>query len=234
MNHHASNLTPARALRTAARLAPLLALAMTLSACETPLNTLRVQRFAGTKAEASAAQPRALALALKTTPDGLALTHDSIEQANAMLLSQGRIQGQSLTITPFNAQGERVATRLAAALERSGAAAPAVLAKPTDADQLASAAANGWDLELQSDALVIQAETCTIAQPQNWMMKPYTGVGALGCATRANIARMVSDPRDLSRPRTLDAADGRAAAAAVDRYQTGKLRDPIDINFNNN
>ena len=55
----------------------------------------------------------------------------------------------------------------------------------------------------------------------------------MGCANRANIAAMVSDVRDLRRPRTLAAADGRAAAGAVERYQTGDVRELIDINFNN-
>lgn len=213
------------------RLLPL-ALALLLAACETPVNSLRAQRL-GTDAPPAPAsvQPRALALALQATPDGRALAPESLRQANELLSSQGRIDSQVLTITPFNPRGAQLASRLAAALARSGARPPHVEPVPADGQRLAEAGAAGWDLELQSEALVVQTPHCQIADSGNWAIHPFKGVGTLGCANRANIARMASDPRDLTRPRALEGADGKAAAQAVERYQNGDIRDPIDIDF---
>ncbi|WMD18994.1 CpaD family pilus assembly lipoprotein [Achromobacter seleniivolatilans] len=214
-------------------LAPL-ALALLLSGCGTQLNDLRSKRFgAGEPAKAPAVAPRAVALALQAAPDGNGLTPESLSAANEMLTRQGRIEAQVLTLTPFNARGEELAQRLAKALARSGARAPRVESVPVDAQRLEQASQAGWDLELQSEALTVQTTRCGIAKPDDWTIHPYYGVGTLGCANRANLARMVSDPRDLTRPRTLEGADGKAAAGAVDRYQTGEIRDLIDIDFDN-
>ncbi|THF67251.1 pilus assembly protein PilZ [Pseudothauera nasutitermitis] len=211
----------------------ILPLMLLLAACETPIHAMRASRFPQTVAEAPTVEPRALALALQVSADGQGLTPESLRQANAMLGSQGRLHAQRLSITPFNARGEAFAQRLASALAASGANAPQVLAIPADAERLEVAQRQRWDLELQSEALAVITPDCSVAKPQDWMVHPYRGVGPLGCANRANIARMVSDPRDLTRPRTLEGADGSAAALAVERYQTGELRDLIDINFDN-
>ncbi|ENO87637.1 CpaD family pilus assembly lipoprotein [Thauera linaloolentis] len=219
--------------RPLARPVLMLGLTLLLTACETPINALRAQRFdQGHQPAVPAVQPRALALALRAAPDGRGLATESVKQANEMLSSQGRLGAQTLTITPFNARGERLAARLATALERSGARKPTV-APLADAQRLAEAAANDWDLELQSEAITVDMERCAIADSSNWTIHPFHGIGALGCANRANIARMVSDPQDLQRPRTLDSADGAAAALAVKRYQEGEIRELIDIDFDN-
>lgn len=208
------------------------ALAITLlGACETPLNAIRLGRLSQTEAQAPAVEPRSLALALKLSADSRGLEPESLRQANAMLGSQGRIQSQELSITPFNARGDSFARRLAEALAASGARAPKVLPLPSDGERLAAAARQGWDLELQSEAFVVRTPDCAAAKPNDWMVHPYRGIGALGCANRANIARMAADPRDLMRPRTLEGADGSAAALAIERYQTGEIRDLIDIDF---
>lgn len=230
-------------IRTSSRPAPrrpalwaLLPLAMTLllTGCDTPLNTLRASRFGdGAAPQAIQPEPRAAALALQGTADGQGLTPESLRAANALLTRQGRIEQQVLTLTPFNARGEVLAQRLAQALGRAGARQPRVLGTTLDGERLAQAAEQDWDLELQSEALTLDASRCGIAKPGEVTVHPFYGVGTLGCATRANLARMVSDPRDLSRPRALDGADGKAAAEAVERYQTGETRDLIDINFDN-
>lgn len=215
------------------RLLPL-ALVVLLAGCQTPLNDVRAKRFGtGVAPQAATAEPRAVALALQVAADGRGLAPESLREANAMLSSQGRIETQVLTLTPFNARGADIAQRLAQALARSGAREPRVEAVPADAQRLAQATDAGWDLELQSEALVVDIPRCGIAKPGEWTIHPYYGVGALGCANRANIARMVSDPRDLSRPRTLEGGDGKAAAGAVERYQTGETRDLLDIDFDN-
>lgn len=215
------------------RLLPL-ALVLLLSGCGSQLNTLRAQRFGSGEAPAApAVAPRAVALALQAAPDGNGLTAESLSAANALLTRQGRIEAQVITLTPFNARGEALAQRLAQALARSGARSPRVDPMPIDAQRMAQAAESGWDLELQSEALTVQMTRCSIAKPDDYTIHPYYGVGTLGCANRANLARMVSDPRDLARPRTLEGADGKAAAGAVERYQNGEIRDLIDIDFDN-
>jgi len=227
MNHPFSLSAPA-----IARPALLLGLVLLLSACETPINKMRAGRFGQSPQPiAATVEPRAMALALQADGEGRGLTPQSLQQANQLLASQGRIAGQVLTLTPFNARGQQLAGRLSAALVRSGARKPTIAPLPAEAERLTEAAANGWDLELQSEALVVNTETCAIADSGRWAVHPYYGVGELGCANRANVARMASDPRDLQRPRTLDAADGAAAALAVQRYQTGEIRELIDIDF---
>ncbi len=49
-------------------------------------------------------------------------------------------------------------------------------------------------LTLVSRAVVAEVPDCAIADPQAWTVTPFSAVGALGCANRANLARMVSDP----------------------------------------
>lgn len=231
---HPKTLSPnTPALRRLLPAAPLM-LALLLTGCGSQLNDMRAQRFgAGEAAKAPAVAPRAVALALQAAPDGHGLTAESLQAANELLTRQGRIDSQVLTLTPFNARGEALAQRLAQALARSGARAPRVESLPRDAQRLEQAAQAGWDLELQSEALTVQATRCGIARPDDWTIHPYYGVGTLGCANRANLARMASDPRDLVRPRALEGADGKAAAGAVDRYQSGEIRDLIDIDFDN-
>lgn len=215
------------------RLLPL-ALVVLLAGCQTPLNDLRSKRFGnGVVPVAAGARHHALALALQADPSGQGLTPESLREANAMLTRQGRIDQQVLTLTPFNAQGEMLAQRIAQTLTRAGARAPRVEPIPLDAERVAEANDGGWTLELQSEALALNVTDCRIARPDGVTLSPYYSVGALGCANRANMARMVSDPRDLSRPRTLEGGDGKAAAGAIERYQTGETRDLIDIDFDN-
>lgn len=223
---------PSRAtLRLPAVLLAVLLAAPLLSGCETPLNSLRAQRMTSTALPAPVVEPSALALALRVSADGKGLEPESLARLNQLLNDQGRLRAQSLSITPFNARGAQLAPRLAAALSAAGANPPQQQPLPTDAARLAGASAGGWDLELQSEAMVLRQVACAIAAPGDWAMHPYTGVGQLGCANRANIAAMVSDVRTLRRPLALAGADGRTAASAVERYQSGQIRELIDINF---
>lgn len=202
-----------------------------LSACETPLNRMRVASFGTDVIPSPVVEPRAVALALRVSEDQRGLTEESLREANRMLYSQGRLYAQSLSITPFNERGEALAKRLAQALVRSGARPPLVKPRPADAARLKEAQDNTWDLELQSEALVVSLPDCRVARPDELMLRPYEGLGRLGCATRANLAAMVSDPRDLMRPRTLEGSNGAAAVAAVTRYQDGEIRSLVDIDF---
>jgi len=208
-----------------------LVMVMGLSACETSLNQMRMASFGKDTIPSPVVEPRAVALALRVAEDQRGLTEASLREANRMLSSQGRLQSQTLSITPFNERGEALAKRLAQALVRSGARSPVVKPRPADAARLKEAKDNTWDLELQSEALVVSLPDCRVARPDELMLRPYDGMGRLGCATRANLAAMVSDPRDLMRPRTLDGGNGAAAVSAVTRYQEGDIRDLVDIDF---
>jgi len=208
-----------------------LVMVMGLAACETSLNQMRMASLGGDAIPSPVVEPRAVALALRVTEDQRGLTEPSLREANRMLFSQGRLQSQTLSITPFNDRGDALAKRLAQALVRSGARPPLVKPRLTDAARLKEAQDNAWDLELQSEALVVSLPDCRVARPDALMLHPYEGMGRLGCATRANLAAMVSDPRDLVRPRTLDGGNGAAAVSAVTRYQEGDIRALVDIDF---
>lgn len=211
-------------------LCPLL-LAALLGGCTAPLNSVRIERLASAPAAPNVIEPSALALGLRISEDGSGLEPDSLARLNRLLTEQGRLNAQTLVITPLNERGLQLAPRLASALVAAGANMPEQQPLPADAARIDSARAGGWDLELQSAALVLRVPACAVARPGDWMVQPFAGVGQLGCANRANIAAMTSDVRDLRRPRTLAAADGRTAAGAVERYQSGQLRELIDINF---
>ena len=49
-----------------------------------------------------------------------------------------------------------------------------------------------------------------------------------GCATAVNLGLMVASPADLTVGRTLEPADGKPAAAAVDRYLDDKVQLPAE------
>lgn len=45
---------------------------------------------------------------------------------------------------------------------------------------------------------------------------------AFGCATSANLAAQIADPRDLGRPRTMTASDGDRRATVMGKYRKGE------------
>ena len=138
-----------------------------------------------------------------------------------------------LTVVPLSERGEKLARRLAEALEEAGAQEPklAVYVNEKTGKRNFPDRRVSWDLELISEAYVVHAPECEVADPTRWTIEPYEAVGTLGCANNANIAMMVSDPKDLLRPRALEGADGTASNLAVQKYQTGDQEDLIDIDF---
>jgi pilus (Caulobacter type) biogenesis lipoprotein CpaD len=211
------------------RLSLLLAgLSLALPGCTEELNQMRAERFANQPQQAIGVKASALSLNLRATPSGQSLTPDSLARLNDMLNRQGRLNNQTLTLLPYTPAGERIAQRLAEALEERGLP-PAQLRLKSDLREVQGAGED--DLMVISEALVAQVPDCSIADPQSWAVTPYQAVGTLGCANRANLARMVSDPRDLVRPRTLAPGDGIQASAAVQRYHTDELRELGDIDF---
>ncbi|WP_207281858.1 CpaD family pilus assembly lipoprotein [Pseudomonas sp. FW300-N2F2] len=216
--------------RTSVRLVLLVGVPLLMLGCTRELNDLRTKRFANQTPEAFEVKPSALSVSLAADPQG-GFTAQSLESLNSLLRSQGRPANQTLTLRPFTPRGEQLAQRLAQVLRDSGVPARQLLLTPV---QLQGSADNGaWDLQVVSEAMVAKIPDCTIVNPAEWAVRPYTAIGNLGCANRANLARMVSDPRDLIRPRTLDAADGSTFANAVQRYQEDSIRELLDLDFSN-
>lgn len=214
---------PARPL-----LLSLLAFTALLFGCDRPLNTMRETRFGPfTKAEMPTVSPSALVASLKASGNG-SFTAESLENLNTLLRAQGRLRQQTLTLQPYTPSGERLAQRLADVLREQGAVAEQIIIQPS---RLEAPEADTWDLQVVSEALAVKVPDCKIASPRKWSVNPYAAVGPLGCANRANIAAMVSDPRDLVRPQALEAGDGINAVEAVHRYHDDEVRELLDIDF---
>jgi len=203
-----------------------------LSACSEEINAIRADRFANTPRTAVEVRPSAVSLNLRVTPNGRSLAPDSLVKLNKMLKGQGRLSLQTLTLLPYTPAGERFARRLAGVLAKQGLppAQLTVKADFVDASETGGTVKTD-DLMVVSEALVATVPDCSIADPDNWAISPYRAVGTLGCANRANLARMVSDPRDLIRPRMLAPGDGIQADSAVGRYHSDDVRELPDINF---
>lgn len=196
-------------------------LALTLAAC------------AVAPAQPLAVQPQAMALSFPVTPDA-GLAPDTLKQVNKLLQRQGRLNRQTLHITPLTPQGVSMAQRLGQVLQEAGAAHVQVN-ELADVSQQEQAMAQGWDIELRSEALALDLSDCAPLKPElnryPWTSSPYWGMGPLGCANRQNLARMVSDPRDLIQPKALEATDGTVAAEAVRRYHEDEVKELGDIDF---
>ncbi|WP_342609561.1 CpaD family pilus assembly lipoprotein [Vibrio tritonius] len=169
--------------------------------------------------------PTVSAVSLQLT-EHKGLSPESMQNLNLLLTNQGRLSKQQLTIQPYSNDGQQFANKLHAALQQAGAIDVRILPMTYQADKAQ------WDLRVQSQALVVTVPDCRIHDASTWTTKPYEAIGPLGCATRANLARMVSDPADLLRAKELGPADGEAALQAVKRYQEDELKELLDIDFN--
>ncbi|WP_455923435.1 CpaD family pilus assembly lipoprotein [Pseudomonas putida] len=206
----------------------LLALGLALlSGCDSTLNGIRAERFANPAQAPIEVRPQALSLGLHATANGQSLTSASLDALNRLLLRQGRLANQTLTLLPHTPAGARIAQRLAQALQTQGLPARQLN------QQALSLQSGSDDLMVIAEALVVQAPTCTIHSPDRWAISPYSAIGTLGCANDANIAAMVSNPRDLISPALLDGEDGVHASNAVQRYHENDLPKLIDMNFKN-
>lgn len=181
-----------------------------------------------------AVQVSTKSLYMKTYADGSGFSARTIDTANAFLRSQGPLAKQVITVVPRSPEALGAAKRLGTALEDAGAKSVKVAAfKPeaTSGEEKVEDRDTGAGVEIISETYLLTVPDCTVANPARAGIDPYFAMGALGCANNANIARMVSDPRDLVRPRPLEPGDGEAAVLAVRKYQTGDTEDLVDIDF---
>ncbi|QLF92009.1 CpaD family pilus assembly lipoprotein [Pseudomonas sp. ABC1] len=206
----------------------LLALSLLVAGCDHNLNKMRENRFTPYQsAPLPTVSPSAMVTSLKAANSG-GFTAESLENLNTLLRVQGRLSRQTLSLQPYTPSGEQLAQRLASVLRELGAPGEQVVVMPV---RLEAPESQEWDLQVVSEALVVKTPDCSVADADVWTVKPYQSVGPMGCANRSNIARMVSDPSDLVRPRTLDAGDGIAAVNAVTRYYDDEVRELLDIDF---
>jgi pilus assembly protein CpaD len=81
-------------------------------------------------------------------------------------------------------------------------------------------------------AIKVAVERYVVRPPQcpEWSAEEVAGFdnttrSNFGCANLANFAAMLADPRDLLAPRYSPYGDGTVGAAAIERYQTDKLKE---------
>lgn len=215
--------------RTSVKLS-LLAAAFVLSGCDHAVNRWNENALGPFQQQPEIkVAPKALNTHLKVDGQG-ALTAESFANLNAVLKAQGPLKRQQILISTLTPAGQKMALRLQATLLNAGL--PAHQVRVVDQADAKASNAQGWDLQLLSQALVVDIPDCAIADAESWTVHPYKAVGPLGCSTRANLAAMVSDPRDLMRAKALDGANGRAAENAVKRYTENEVTELLDIDFN--
>lgn len=190
------------------------------------LNDIRMQRFAQPEIKPVTVKPSSLAVNLRMASNGHGLNQASLQALNELLNKQGRLSAQTLILTPYTLRGEQLASRLAKALSNAGASPQKI-----KVERRLNMSGGEGDLQVISQSLAVQTTRCGINNPDLLMVKPFDSVGYLGCATQNNLAMMVAEPKDLIQARSLDGADGVAAVNAVERYQTDRVKDLINIDF---
>lgn len=88
----------------------------------------------------------------------------------------------------------------------------------------------GWSVNRRVEVRV-QTTIATMTRCGDWSYPlahdPSNGHFAeLGCSTRANLERMVANPRDLVRGHDLGPADGIREAGAIQRYREDRVKEP--------
>jgi pilus assembly protein CpaD len=199
-----------------------------LSGCDHTVHKLREGpiSFENDADRSYTVKPTASSIYLIVTNGG-GLDRGSLRGLNALLNNQGRISNQKIRIQALTEKGDLFIPRFKQSLIEAGLTAQNVTILP----YVYRESIGKWDVKLTSEALVVLKADCSIADDKAWTVKPYEGVGALGCANRSNIAQMVVNPRDLMRPGSLDGADAVTAVEAMTRYQEADTFELLDIDF---
>lgn len=200
---------------------------LSVGGCSEQIHSLRESRLAN----GEQAQPFNVRESLQSTQvylnDQNKVREESAAALNTLLSSQGALKNQHLLLIPATDDGVAGAEWIAQKLVANGA-----LTSQIDILRKSAAPAESGDLQLISRATVIDIPECT-NDTETWTVNPYAAFNNLGCANRANIARMVSDPRDMARPRVLTPADGVHAQEAIARYHESDTFELINIDFSN-
>lgn len=205
-----------------------IAVLILLSGCDRTVHQMRDGSVASMRQhESFSVKPTASSISLKVQKSG-SLTPSSLSGLNSLLKNQGRLSNQTIRIQPLSEQGEQFAQRLGQSLLELGVQTESLVIQPLVYQEREVK----WDLNVTSEAIVVVTPDCAIEGSNTWSVKPFDAVGTLGCANRSNIARMVVNPRDLIRARTLDSADGISAVGAVKRYHEADITPLLDIDFN--
>lgn len=127
---------------------------------------------------------------------------------SAVVVSAPRAAGHDAQL-----QAQAAADRLV----RAGLRPDAVRMASYDAEEAAA------PVTLRFERTVATAPDCS----RNWDNLASTKSNDVsrhfGCAAATNLAAMIADPRDLSRPRALTPADAGRRAYVLDRYRQGQL-----------
>jgi len=205
-----------------------IAVLVLLSGCDRTVHQLRDGPVASMRQnESFSVKPTVSSISLKVQPSG-SLNPASLSGLNSLLKNQGRLSNQTIRMQPLSEQGEQFAQRLEQSLLELGVQGESLFIQPLVYQEAETA----WDLNVVSEAIIVVTPDCVIEDSTTWSVKPFDAVGTLGCANRSNIARMVVNPRDLIRARTLDSADGINAVGAVKRYHEADITPLLDIDFN--
>jgi hypothetical protein len=141
---------------------------------------------------------------------------DRASEAYNVDLSGRRARGVGRLIRDLGFEGEEVA------ISAFGEKAPA---QPGTSDLARS---HNRRVDVTVDGWVIGLPDCP-----DWSREPAHNplnlpLSNLGCATLGNLGRMVADPADLARGRTLGPADATREAEAIVRYRTDKVKELQD------
>ena len=203
--------------------------AVALPSCAREINEIRSEKYIGQPQRPVAVTPSVVTLPLRTTADGRRLDSGSVVDLTAALESQGRLSRQAITLVPRTSRGQTIARRLGRSLIERGLPSSGL---HLDRSARRGEAQGAEDLTLITEAVIVRVPDCAIADPTIWTVSPFTAVGSLGCANRANLASMVSDPRDLISSQELAGGDGIQASESVKRYHTDNVRELAkDTNF---
>lgn len=125
------------------------------------------------------------------------------------------------------------ARRLALAARRAEAVAAAIRAAGFDRVRVVPPALDGTAASERGEAVEVVASAYAVRLPAcpDWSRDPAFDpynlpLANLGCATAVNLGLMIADPADLIRGRGPGPADGEREAEAIERYRTGKIRQP--------
>ncbi|WCN15264.1 pilus assembly protein CpaD [Marinomonas mediterranea] len=209
-----------------------------LSGCDHTVHRLRNGSSEAEKGTpAFVVKPTVSSISLQLQENG-SLKKSALDGVNALLRNQGRLSSQVIRLQPYTDKGNVFASHLKDSLLSLGVQESKLKILPiqyqatTIKPDLENDKQDKWDLSLTSEAMVVVTKDCSIEDSQAWSVHSYESIGTLGCANRANIAQMVSDPRDLIRGRTLDDADGVHAVEAMTRYHESDVTPLLDIDFN--